>query len=68
MQTTSNPFDNESTFLSTESRATQRNKRERKDRYRKGVHKYRSKRIDYENKEDPDIHREIDKHNVHIIQ
>ena len=29
---------------------------------RKGVHKYESKRIDYEEKQDPDIQREIDKH------
>ena len=37
---------------------------------RKGVHKYRSKRIDYDKKEDPDIQREIDKHgseNVRIL-
>lgn len=37
----------------------------------KGVHKYRSKRIDYEDKEDLDIQAEIDRHgtdNVRIIQ
>ena len=51
VETTSNPFDNESVFLSTDSRATTRRKRQRRDRYRKGVNKYRSKRIDYENKE-----------------
>ena len=45
LQTTSNPFErNESIFLSTDSRATQHKKRERKDQYRKGVHRYTSKR------------------------
>ena len=72
LETVQSPFEsNESVFLSTDSRATTRRKRERKDGYRKGVHKYRSKRIDYEEKEDPDIQREIDKHgsdNVRIIQ
>ena len=62
VETTSNPFDNESVFLSTDSRATTRRKRERRDGQIKGVGKYRSKRIDYENKEDPDIRREIDRH------
>ena len=71
VETTSNPFDNESTFLSTDSRATQRKKRERRDHYRKGVHKYMSKRFDNEANEDPVIQKEIDIHgsdNVHIIQ
>jgi hypothetical protein len=72
LETVTNPFEsNESVFLSTDSRATTRRKRERRDGQIKGVGKYRSKRIDYENKEDPDIQREIDRHgpdNVRIIQ
>ena len=43
----------------------------RQDRYRKRVHKYMSKRIYYENKEDPDIQKEIDRHgsdNVKTMQ
>lgn len=58
-------------FLGTDSRATTRPKRQRRDRCRKGVNKYRSKRIDYENKEDIDIQVEIDRHgteNVRIIR
>ena len=66
------PFEsNESVFISTDTRATTRRKRERRDGYRKGVHKYRSKRIDYDKQEDSDIQREIDKHgsdNVSIIR
>ncbi len=62
METVKSPFEsNESVFLSVDNRATQRRKRERRDRYRKGVHKYVSKRIDYEEKEDPDIQKEIDR-------
>lgn len=62
LETVQNPFESsESVFLSIDSRATTRRKRERRDGYKKGVHKYRSKRIDYEDKEDPDIQREIDK-------
>jgi hypothetical protein len=71
IQTTSNPFDNESTFLSTETTATKRRKRDLRDSHRRGVHKYRSKRIDYDKQEDPDIQREIDTHgtdNVRIIR
>ena len=37
----------------------------------KGVHKYRFKRIEYEEQEDPDIQAEIDRHgseNVRIIE
>jgi hypothetical protein len=72
LETVSNPFEsNESIFLSTDSRKTTRRKRELRDGHRKGVHKYRSKRIDYEEKEDPDIQTEIDRHgsdNVSIIQ
>ena len=56
LQTVSNPFEsNESVFPSTDSRATTRQKRESKGKYGKGVHKYMSKRINYEEKEDPDI-------------
>ena len=68
------PFEsNESVFLSTDIRATTRRKRELelRDGHRKGIPKYRSKRIDYENKEDPDIQKEIDRYgsdNVMIIQ
>jgi len=71
VETVKDPFDNESVFLITENRATQRRKRELKDGHRKGVHKHRSKRIDYEEKQDPDIQREVDEHgsdNVHIFQ
>ena len=49
IETISNPFEgDESIFLSTDNRATQRKKRERRDRYRKGVHKYTSKRVQYD--------------------
>ena len=62
LETVNSPFEsNESVFISTDTRATTRRKRETKDGYRKGVHKYRSKRIDYEKKQDPDIQREIDR-------
>lgn len=71
IETTDSPFDNESTFLSTETSATKRRKRELRDSHRRGVHKYRSKRIDYEEKQDSDIQKEIDRHrsdNVRIMQ
>ena len=72
LETVTNPFEsNESVFLSTDSRATTRRKRELRDGYRKGVHKYRSKRIQFEEQEDPDIQKEIDRHgsdNLKIIQ
>ena len=72
LETVNNPFEsNESVFLSTDSRATTRRKRELRDGHRRGVHKYKHKRIDYEVKEDPDIQREIDRlgsDNVRIIQ
>ena len=62
LETVRNPFESsESVFLSTDSRSTQRKKRERRDHYRKGVHKHMSKRIDYDEQEDPDIQREIDR-------
>jgi hypothetical protein len=62
LQTVSNPFEsNESVFLSTDSRATQRRKRELKDGHRRGVHKHTSKRLQHDEQEDPDIQREIDK-------
>jgi len=60
VQTTDNPFENESTFLSIDSRATQR----RKGKKHKG-------RFSYKEQEDPDIHTEIEKYgsdNVRIIQ
>lgn len=71
VETTDNPFNNEFTFLSTETSATKRRKRELSDSNRRGVHKYRSKRIDYEEKQDADIQKEIDmngSNNVRIIQ
>ncbi len=46
METTSNPFDNESTFLSTDSRATQR---------KNGKDKPRSKRFRQNQKIDRDL-------------
>ena len=70
LETVQSPFEsNESVFISTDTRATTRRKRERMTR--KGVHKYRSKRIDYDKLEDSDIQREIDSHgtdNVRIIR
>ncbi len=60
METTSNPFDNESTFLSGETRREQWRK--------KGIDRRKNRKY---NNEDPDIQAEIDKHgsdNVHIIQ
>ena len=70
LETVSNPFESsESVFISTDTRATTRRKRVRMAR--KGVHKYRSKRIDYDKLEDSDIQREIDRHgtdNVRIIR
>ena len=72
LETVNDPFESqEPVFLSTDSRATQRKKRERKDQYRKGVHKYKSKRLYYDEQEDLDIQIEIDRHgsdNVRIIQ
>lgn len=51
VETTDNPFNNETTFLSTDSRATQR---------RKGK-KPRSKRLKMGEHEDPEIQAELDK-------
>lgn len=66
LETVTNLFENaESVFLSTDNRTTQRRKRKLRD-HRTGVHKYRSKRIDYENKEDPDIQKEINRY-INII-
>jgi hypothetical protein len=50
----------EAVFLVTDSRPTQRNKREHRDHYLKGVPKYMSKGIDY-GKKYSDIQKEIDK-------
>ena len=61
VETTDNPFENESTFLSTDSRATQR---------RKGK-KPRSKRFKTQEHEDPEIEAEQKRYgsdNVRIIQ
>jgi len=55
LETVKSPFESNELVFLTDSRATQRKKRERKDQYRKGVHKYVSKRIDYEKQVDPDI-------------
>lgn len=69
LETVQTPFENESIFLSTETRASQRKKRESRDGHRKGMHRYRSKRLEQDNKEDADIQSEIDKgNNVRIIQ
>jgi len=60
LETTDNPFENESTFLSTDSRAMQR---------RKGM-KPRSKRLKTEEHEDPEIDMEIQQHgeeNVRVV-
>ena len=58
VETTSNPFEsNESTFLSTDSKATQRRK-----------HKKRKSRFSHKEHEDPEIQAEINKGNtVNII-
>ncbi len=59
LETVNNPFENESIFLSTDSRATQRRKGKHKSRFKTGEH------------EDPEIQAEIDRHgseNVRIIQ
>ena len=60
VETIDNPFENESTFLSTESRKEQRRKGKRP----------RSKRLKTEEHEDPEIDMEIQQHgeeNVRII-
>ena len=49
LETVQTPFENESIFLSTDSRATQRKKGKRKSRFKVGEH------------EDPEIQAEIDK-------
>ena len=49
LETVNNPFENESIFLCTDSRATQRKKGKRKSRFKVGEH------------EDPEIQAEIDK-------
>jgi hypothetical protein len=58
VETTDNPFENESIFLSTDSRATQRRKGKKpRTRFKVGEH------------EDPEIQAEINKGNtVRIIQ
>jgi hypothetical protein len=61
VETTDNPFNNESIFLSGESRKTQRRKRERRDRYNKGVTRHISKRFKSDEDEDPEIQAAIDK-------
>jgi hypothetical protein len=61
VETTDNPFNNESTFLSTENRATQR---------RKGSRKKHKSRFSYKHV-DSEIQAEIDRHgsdNIRIIQ
>ena len=54
LETFNNPFENESTFLSIDSRKEQR---------RKGK-KHRSKRLKTEEHEDPEIQAEINKGNI----
>jgi hypothetical protein len=62
LETVNNPFENsESIFLSTDNRASQRRKRELRDRYRKGVTRQTSKRFHTDENEDRDIQSEIDK-------
>jgi hypothetical protein len=71
LETVNNPFDNESIFLSGESRKTQRRKRELRDSHKTGVKRYTSKRLQEPDDEDPEIQAEIDRHgseNVHIIK
>jgi hypothetical protein len=65
LETVKDPFENnESIFLSTDSRATQRRKRERRDRYKKGVTRHTSMRFQTEEHEDPEIQAEINKGNI----
>lgn len=70
LETINNPFgSNQSIILGDGNRATQLKKRKNRDYYRKGVHKYMPKGIDYEEQEDPDIQAELDKgNNVTIIE
>lgn len=70
LETINNPFgSNQSIILGDDNRATQLKKRKNRDYYRKGVHKYTPKGIDYEVQEDPDIQAELDKgNNVTIIE
>lgn len=68
----SNPFDaKKSTFLHVDNRAEQRRKRELRDRNKKGVKRYTSKRLQEPDDPDPEVQAEIDRHgsdNVHIIK
>lgn len=68
-ESVNNPFEsNESIILGDDNRASQLKKRKNRDHYRKGVHNM-SKRIDYEEQEDPDIQAELDMgNNVTIIE
>ncbi|MGV8106994.1 MAG: hypothetical protein ACP5OH_04410 [Nitrososphaerota archaeon] len=50
--------------MSVDNRRTQRKKRERSDRYRKGVQRLASKRFSTHEYEDPEIQAEIDKGNT----
>ena len=64
LETVNDPFESqEPVFMSVDSRKKQRKKRERRDQYRKGVHRY-SKRFGTEEQEDRDIQAEIDKGNI----
>jgi hypothetical protein len=70
-ETVQTPFENESIFLSGETRKEQRRKRELRDSHKRGVKRYTSKRLHQPDDEDPDIQREIDRYgsdNVRIIQ
>jgi hypothetical protein len=73
-ETVNNPFgSNQSIILGDDNRATQLKKRKNRDHYRKGIYKYMSKGIDYEEQEDPDIQAELDKGNnvtikrIHLV-
>ena len=71
IDTVKNPFENESIFLSGETRKTQRRKRELRDSHKRGVKRYTSKRLQQPDDEDPEIQAEIHRHgsdNVHIIK
>jgi hypothetical protein len=61
VDTVNNPFENESIFLSGETRKEQRRKRELRDSYKKGVKRYTSKRLHQPDDEDAEIQAAIDK-------
>jgi len=61
LETVNNPFEsNESIFLSTDNRATQRRNRELRNRYKKGLTRHTSKRFRTAEDQDPEIQVEVD--------